>query len=421
MSQRPNNLFYAVREDLWNTIRLEIKLTEPVEAAALEQAAALTASRFPYFAVKLVRDGEHFILEQNDAPFVITHDIRPVRLNSAQSGQHLISFAWEGDLLFIDTTHFMMDGQSMFPFLQTLLYCYLKILHPEAVFDESRIALPGSEIPAEELDDDPYPDSPVPVEPFPVRKRPGEILKLAGQPKEYDNMKHWTSFILRVRQRELMNYVSGVDGSPASFAASMMCRAMQELYPENSLPIVCGMQHQFRGALGKLRSHLCHVNIVPIVYPDSLRTAPIDRLNTIGRGTLILQADDEHDLLTVNAHIRNEQAVRDMTLSEKQDYMRRVLLDGIGNNTFEVSYTGRVNWAGLDRYISYVAPCLDLTLSGGVSVEIFSCADDFMINIMQRNEDHGIITEIRKLFKENGIACMIEKAGHFEIAEFEMP
>ncbi|MBR3166295.1 MAG: hypothetical protein IKF16_09030 [Lachnospiraceae bacterium] len=421
MSQRPNNLFYAAGEDLRNTIRVEIRLTEPVEPAALTQAAALAASRFPYFAVTLVRDGEQFILEQNDAPFVITHGIRPVRLNSAQSGRHLISFAWEGDLLFIDTTHFIMDGQSMFPFLQTLLYCYLKILHPEAAFDESRIALPGSRIPAEEFDDDPYPDRPVPTEPLPVRKRPGEILKPAGQLQGYDNMKHWTSFIFRVQQKELMNYVSGVDGSPASFAASIMCRAIQELYPENTLPIVCGMQHQFRGALGKPRSHLCHVNIVPIVYPDSLRAAPIDRLNTIGRGTLILQADNEHDLLTVNVHIRNEQAIRDMTLSGKQKYMRRVLLDGIGNNTFEVSYTGRVNWAGLDRYISYVSPCLDLTLSGGVSVEIFSCADDFIINIMQRNEDPGIITEIRKLFEENGIVCHVEKAGHFEVAEFEMP
>ena len=86
MSQRPNNLFYAAGEDLRNTIRVEIKLTEPVEPAALAQAASFAASRFPYFAVKLVRDGEQFILEQNDAPFVITHGIRPVRLNSAQSG-----------------------------------------------------------------------------------------------------------------------------------------------------------------------------------------------------------------------------------------------------------------------------------------------------------------------------------------------
>ena len=218
-----------------------------------------------------------------------------------------------------------------------------------------------------------------------------------------------------------MHFVSGVDGSPASFAASIMCRAMQELHPENSLPIVCGMQHQFRGALGKPLSHLCHVNIVPIVYPASLRSAPIDRLNTIGRGTLILQADDAHDLLTVNAHIRNEQAIRDMTLSDKQDYMRRVLLDGIGSNTFEVSYTGRVNWAGLDRYISYAAPFLDLTLSGGVSVEIFSCGDDFIINIMQRNEDPGILTGVLKLFEENGIICTIERAGHFEIAAFAIP
>ncbi len=30
-----------------------------------------------------------------------------------------------------------------------------------------------------------------------------------------------------------------------------------------------------------------------------------------------------------------------MTLEEKREYMRREILDGIGENTFEVSYTGR--------------------------------------------------------------------------------
>lgn len=36
--------------------------------------------------------------------------------------------------------------------------------------------------------------------------------------------------------------------------------------------------------------------------------------------------------------------------------MRKVILDGIGTNTFEVSYTSRVPWSGLDKYITNVVP-----------------------------------------------------------------
>lgn len=38
----------------------------------------------------------------------------------------------------------------------------------------------------------------------------------------------------------------------------------------------------------------------------------------------------------------------------------------------EVSYTGRVPWCGLDKYIVSISPYFDMTLSGGVSIEISS-------------------------------------------------
>ena len=184
-------------------------------------------------------------------------------------------------------------------------------------------------------------------------------------------MDDWTSFVLRINQKDLMAFASSLDGSPATFIASLMYQSIIQCHPENRLPLVCGMQHQFRKALGKPFSHLCHVNVVPIIYPDRLKKWGIERLNTAARGQLILGADNQNDILTVNAHIRNEKMIRDMSLSRKHDYMRKVVLDGIGTNTFEVSYTGRVPWSGLDKYITNVVPYFDLTLSGGISIEIF--------------------------------------------------
>lgn len=165
-----------------------------------------------------------------------------------------------------------------------------------------------------------------------------------------------------------MKYASSVDGSPATFMASVMYRVIDGLYPDHKLPIVCGMQHQYRKALRKPFSHLCHVNIVPIIYSDRMRDKDIELLNTMARGTTIIRTDDANDLLVVNAHIQNEKKIQALSLEGKHDYMRGYLLEGIGQNTFEVSYTGRVSFCGLEKYITDFTPILDMSLSGGISI-----------------------------------------------------
>ena len=166
---------------------------------------------------------------------------------------------------------------------------------------------------------------------------------------------------------------------------------------------------------------MCHVNIVPIIYPDRLRGRDVEQLNTIARGSLILRADDANDLLTVNTHIRNENRIRGMKLAEKREYMRQVILDGIGVNTFDVSYTGRVPWSGLDRYILDVAPHFDLTLSGGLSVEIFSVGEHFSINIMQRSPAPEYVDRFSALLRECGVEYAAEPPEHFVLCSFQLP
>ena len=62
-----------------------------------------------------------------------------------------------------------------------------------------------------------------------------------------------------------------------------------------------------------------------------------------------------------------------------------------------------------------------MTLSGGVSVEIFSRGGDFDINVMQRNGDPGIVDRVCELLGESGIRYYRDRAEHFEIPGFETP
>ena len=170
-----------------------------------------------------------------------------------------------------------------------------------------------------------------------------------------------------------------------------------------------------------MMNDLCHVNVVPIIYPDKLKKWDIERLNTSARGQLIIGADDENDILTINEHIRNEKLIRGMDITGKRNHMQKVILNGIGTNTFEVSYTGRVPWSGLDKYITNVVPYFDMTLSGGLSIEIFSVGDVFSINIMQRNGNRQYVDGFTALLEEKGVTYIAEEPEHFQMNGFQLP
>ena len=421
MEYRVNNLLYAAGPDLRNTIRTGITLTEPVNKQVLEKAVRTAAVRFPYYAVKLVRNGSEYRMVENQRPFVISPDGKAVTLGTEESHDHLVAFAYDGCSLYVDSSHFIMDGNGEFQFVKMILYYYLSALHPDKTFDTKTIALAGSEVPDAEMEDDPYPDELLPESPLGVVARPENVFTLRNQPQGYEHMDEWTSFVFRIRQHDLMDYASSVDGSPVSFIASLMYQAISQCHPDNQQPLVCGVQHQFRKALKKPFSHLCHVKIVPVVYPDSMKNKDIEWLNTVTRGKLIIGADDENDILTVNEHIRNEKRIRSMPLSQKHSHMRKAVLDGIGTNTFEVSYTGRVPWSGLDRYITDLIPYLDLTLSGGLTIEIFSVHDIFSVNIMQRSADRRYVDRFAELLEKSHLAFTEEASVHFELCGFKLP
>ena len=416
-----NSIFYAAGRDLQNTIRMCIILKEPVDSGALKNAVQKAAVRFPYFCVRLARKGEEYVLEENSLPFVVSEGGKTVALGSSQSNGHLFAFACDGCRLYIDSVHFLTDGNGIFPFVKTLLYYYLSEVHPEEEFDIPKTELAGSPIPGDEACDSPYPKEPLKSTFQRAVKRPEEVFVLKDQPQGYSGMDGWTSFRFRIHEKELMSFVSGVDGSPASFIAALMYKVIDGLHPENDLPLVCGMQHQFRAALGRPHSHMCHVSIVPVVYPKRVRKMNIEQLNTVTRGILILGAGEDSDILTVNRHIQSEAQISGMSLEEKRGFMRDYVLCGIGKNTYEVSYTGRVLWSGLDRYVAEVIPYLDMTLSGGISVEIFSVAGLFCINIMQRNSDALYAKRFAALLSENGIGFESEEGEHFSLCSLSLP
>ena len=186
------------------TIRTGITLTEPVKVQAFEHAVRKAAERYPYFSVKLVRYGSEYRMEQNDLPFVILPGGRAANLGTRESNYHLVAFAYDGKRLYADTSHFITDGNGIFPFLKTILYYYLTEMYPDETFDTKTIRLSGSRVPEAEADDDPYPGELLAEDPLVGIQRPESVFLLGDQINGYEHMGEWTSFVFRIRQAEEM-------------------------------------------------------------------------------------------------------------------------------------------------------------------------------------------------------------------------
>lgn len=86
-------LLYAANEYFKNTIRFAVEFFDDIDLEALRFAVCQVQRRYPYFSVRIEKEGEEFVLAENDQPFVIAAGEKPVCLNSVASNDHLLAFA----------------------------------------------------------------------------------------------------------------------------------------------------------------------------------------------------------------------------------------------------------------------------------------------------------------------------------------
>lgn len=78
MKFKPIPLFYAANEHFKNTLRFAVEFNDTIDLAALKYAVEQVQIRYPYFSVKVERDGEELVLADNNLPYVIAAGEKPV-------------------------------------------------------------------------------------------------------------------------------------------------------------------------------------------------------------------------------------------------------------------------------------------------------------------------------------------------------
>ena len=397
MNFKPNPLLYGANEDFFSTFRLAIRMNSTVDYNLLSRSVEKVMERYPYFCVYPEREGENLVLRYNKRPLPVFPDDRAVTLGSDESRGHLISFGCKDNTIFIDASHYLADGMGVDPLLKSLLYLYVSERYGAEGLKTERIRMPDSAV-CEGEHAYPFPDSVMNTEELPVLTQvPEDVYHL--DPDAFDKEGLY-AYHLHIPQKAMMAKASSSDGSPVSFLSVLLYRALHQLDHNIAKPIVAHVQHQYRAALQVPMSHHSLVNYIPVVFHPRLSKGDVEKQNTVVRGQVILKGTKEADIMALNRLI--EAFPNDASFSAKREAMARYAKNSIQGKTFGISYVGKMDWCGLERYVEDLHAYIgEKYTKNMLLIEVMTVGEDFSLTFMQsgRGERYlnAFIKEIRAL------------------------
>lgn len=379
MKFKPNPLLYGANEDFFSTFRLAIRMKETVDYDLLARSVERAMVRYPYFCVFPTREGENLVLRDNERPICVFPDDRTVTLGSEESRGHLISFGCKDKTIFIDASHYMTDGMGVDPLLKSLLYLYVCGRYGAQGLETERIRMPNSSICDEECAY-PFPDRAIGAEGRNAfSDTPEEVYGL--DPNAFDKEGLY-AYHLRIPQKVMMERASSSDGSPISFLSVLLYRAFHRLDHNIDKPIVAHVQHQYRAALHAPMCHHSLVNYISVVLSPRLNNCDVEKQNTVVRGQVILKGGNDADIASVNRLIQAFPS--EAPFLDKRDAMTRYAENSIRGKTFGISYVGKMDWCGLDRYVEDLHAYIgEKHTKNMLLVEVMTVGEDFSLTFMQ--------------------------------------
>lgn len=397
MNFKPNPLLYGANEDFFSTFRLAIRMNSPVDYELLARSVEKAMVRYPYFCVYPEREGETLVLRYNKRPLPVFPDDRTVTLGSEDSRGHLISFGCKDRTIFIDASHYLADGMGVDPLLKSLLYIYVTERYGTEGLEVERIRMPDSPVCEGEFAY-PFPDRMIEAEELDILpKAPEEAYSLDPDAFDKDGL---YAYHLHIPQKAMMAKASSSDGSPVSFISVLLYRALHRLDQNIDKPVVAHVQHQYRSTLQTPMSHHSLVNYIPVVLSPRMSGWDVEKQNTVVRGQVILKGGRDADVVAIRHLI--EAFPVDASLADKKEAMARYAEESIHGKTFGISYVGKMDWCGLERYVNDLHAYIgEKHTENMLLIEIMTVGEDFSLTFMQsgRGEKYlnAFLQEIRAL------------------------
>jgi hypothetical protein len=283
------------------------------------------------------------------------------------------------------------------PLLKSLLYIYVSERYGTEGLEVERIRMPDSPVCEGEFAY-PFPDRMIEAEELDILpKAPEEAYSLDPDAFDKDGL---YAYHLHIPQKAMMAKASSSDGSPVSFISVLLYRALHRLDQNIDKPVVAHVQHQYRSTLQTPMSHHSLVNYIPVVLSPRMSGWDVEKQNTVVRGQVILKGGRDADVVAIRHLI--EAFPVDASLADKKEAMARYAEESIHGKTFGISYVGKMDWCGLERYVNDLHAYIgEKHTENMLLIEIMTVGEDFSLTFMQsgRGEKYlnAFLQEIRAL------------------------
>ena len=410
--------FYILSEKMNYTIRGEVDLGEAVDGDILQRAFDTAIKRFPYFSVRVVRQGEELVIEDNPLPHIILNTDDRITIGSKEVNYHIVVLSYFENKIFFNLSHCITDGAGRAPLTKSVLYYYLKEKHPEAEFDHEGIYLADDQLFPDE-DGSPLPEEEI-MKAAPTYYRPvGEAFHLSEG--HYIKDDHQMEFRFRVDEKQFMALNKSNDASPSVLASAFLTKTTWKLHPENKKNIVTGIGFNMRPGLDNKHSHLPLVTTINLICPDKMRDFDLLELCTCLRGMVILQSQEENVRYIYKTVIECFNTVKSIpTLEGKRELFAKALSPEFGP-TFFVSYVGKSEMGCLAPYIKAMYTTVDADPEGSIVIEITSADGYFYFTFMQGFSTDIYFREFMNQIEEHGVPVEYLGCGPILAAKIQLP
>ena len=411
-------MFYLCSKDMPFGIRVEIELKYKINESILCNAVNTAIKRYPYFSVKVEKKDGNYVTVPNSLPIKVIKGKLTYPLGSKEVNCHLVALTYSENTVNFYVTHVITDGAGFTPFYKTVLYYYLcEFLGKDISPDNIRLA------------DEPLFEDEA-CNPYPEEKMENAVPLYIAPQKEYfritdggyvtDNIK--TAYTFRARQSDVMKFSYENDASPCALFSSIMAKAIWQVHPNETKDLVSAISFNLRSGLGNKYNYRMLCNAIMIRYPKKLNEYAVRKMCTCTRGAITVQSQPENVLFYAQQKKEQLEKLLEMPdVNSKTAVLSKAALADSVNNTFSVSYVGKVDYGSLQEHIEKVQAFTDGSTHKTLFMEIASFGSWFHITLMQGFSCNVYYKALLDLLRTNGIEYVEDGAVPLDTPDIALP
>ena len=367
---------------------------DPISREHLQQALELAADRLPFLRTEFVEHDGCLWLRENGKPFIVSESTTPPPYGDEQVNGHPVAFSCKGNTIYFWYDHVMCDGHGFAMIMMLVQYHYCRLhygvtpaydspIRPDAPFTGREIADPYANL------SDTQPVLPLPETAF----LPPEA-DLAEPGSGHTNR-------LRIPKDAYLQTVKQLSSTPAALAAVLLCRVLNEMYPDTDAPITPTIAMDARSILGCTDTVQNTLISLFFPYTDDIRSLPVEKQPAVFCDMLNRQ--------------REPAAIRAVMAAQRQRYLMKVQ-SRLGSaeppaprenlSAFLVTYVGGVSHGEIDNYfhglIMNNSPAMPAML--GITQE----GDVFNFDILSMFKNNAVYTGLLQQLRELNIPYLTD-------------